>query len=213
MAHIESINITHAVLEGEWAGSVGATGIDKRPVSGRLRLVGNAVEGDRILDTNSHGGFHKAVYAYADEDRKWWESELGINISNGSFGENLTTLGVDVTNALIGEKWKIGSTLLEVSEPRIPCRVFAGFWQRPTLIKDFTTAARPGAYLRIIEEGEVGAGDLIEIISKPKHGITIRDLFRAKSGERSKMAKIATLPELSDAYREWAKKILIANQN
>lgn len=213
MAHIESINITHAVLEGEWAGSVGATGIDKRPRSGRVRLAQNVVEGDRILDTKSHGGYDKAVYAYGDEDRKWWESELGINISNGAFGENLTTSGVDVTNALIGEKWKIGSTVLEVSEPRIPCRVFAGFWQRPTLIKDFTTAARPGAYLRIIDEGEIGAGDLIEIISRPKHGITIRDLFRAKSGERSKMPEIANVVELSDSIREWANKILSANQN
>lgn len=203
-----SVNVTYAVHEDEWTGSVGRTGIDKRSVDGRIRLSDDAVAGDVVADRKAHGGYDKAVYAYAREDAQWWEEELGISIACGRFGENLTTQGVDVTNALIGERWRIGSALLEVSQPRIPCAVFAGFWDRPTLIRDFSSAGRPGSYLRIIEEGEIGAGDEIVIVKKPSHGITISDLFAARSGERTRIAEIAKVPELPDSYREWARKIL-----
>ena len=209
---IDSINVTHAVLSGAWAGSVGSTGIDKRSISGRIRLFDNAVEGDRILDTQHHGGYDAAVYAYAREDAEWWEAKLGISIANGRFGENLTTQGIDLTNAVIGEQWKIGTTVLAVSQPRIPCRVFAGFWDRPTLIKEFMEAGRPGAYLRIIQEGEIGAGDAVEILNRPIHGVTIGDLYAAKSGERSRMEEIAAVPQLSNSYREWASRIIESNQ-
>lgn len=210
---IVSVNITHAVLSGAWAGSVGSTGIDKRPLSGRVRLFNNTVAGDRILDTAHHGGYDAAVYAYAREDANWWEAELGITIANGRFGENLTTQGIDVTNAVVGERWKIGSALLEVSQPRIPCKVFAGFWDRPTLVKEFMQAGRPGAYLRIIEEGEISGGDAVEILSRPNHGITIHDLYAAKSGERSRMEEILAVPQLSDSYRQWAGKIIESNRS
>jgi MOSC domain-containing protein YiiM len=208
-----AVNVTHKVLSGEWTGSVGSTGIDKRPVLGRVRLADNAVAGDRILDTKHHGGYDAAVYAYAREDSDWWEKQLGMSIANGRFGENLTTRGVDVTNALIGERWRIGSAILEVSQPRIPCRVFAGFWERPTLIKEFMEAGRSGAYLRIIEEGDIGAGDEIEIIYQPTHNITIHDLYSAKSGERSRMAEILEVPQLSDSYRDWARQIIESNKS
>lgn len=203
-----SVNVTYLVHEGEWTGSVGRTGIDKRPVVGRVRLAGNAVAGDVISDTKLHGGYDGAVYAYAREDAQWWEEELGISIDAGRFGENLTTQGVDVTNAVIGERWMIGSATLEVSKPRIPCRVFAGFWDCPTLVKDFMKAGRPGSYLRIIQEGEIENGDEIFILEKPSHGITIADLFAARSGERSRMSEIIAVPQLPDSYREWAGKIL-----
>ena len=209
-SEVVSVNVTSIVHEGEWTGSMGRTGIDKRPVNGRVRLSANEVAGDVVADKKSHGGYDKAVYAYACEDARWWEEELGVSLDSGRFGENLTTLGVDVTNALIGERWRIGSALLEVSEPRIPCRVFAGFWNRPTLIKDFTQAGKPGTYLRIIEEGEIGAGDEVLITHRPSHGITIADLFAAKSGERSRIAEIANVPEVSDSIRDWAQRILRA---
>ena len=203
-----SVNVTSFVHEGEWTGSVGRTGIDKRSISGRVKLAENAVVGDVVADRKSHGGYDKAVYAYAREDAQWWEKELGILIAPGRFGENLTIRGVEVTGAVIGERWRIGSALLEVSEPRIPCRVFAGFWDRPTLIKDFTRAGKPGSYLRIIEEGEIGTGDEIVIVHRPSHGITISDLFAAKSGERSRIAEIANVAEVSDSIRDWAVRIL-----
>jgi len=211
-ARVISINVTSVVHQGEWTGSEGRTGIDKRSVSGSIEFKNNGVAGDRIIDTNVHGGYHQAVYAYAIEDAKWWEKEIGEEIPAGRFGENLTTEGIDVNAALVGEKWKIGSVILEVSQPRIPCRVFAGFWKRATLIKDFTQAGRPGAYLRIIQEGTAQAGDVIEVIYKPDHAVSISDLFSAKSGERSKIDEIKDVPELSPEFKEWAEKIA-ATQN
>jgi MOSC domain-containing protein YiiM len=211
-ARVLSINITSVVHQGEWTGSEGRTGIDKRSVSGPIDFKNNGVAGDRIIDTNVHGGYDQAVYAYAKEDALWWEKEIGEEIPAGRFGENLTTEGIDVNAALVGEKWKIGSVILEVSQPRIPCRVFAGFWKRATLIKDFTQAGRPGAYLRIIQEGIAQAGDSIEVIYKPDHSISIKDLFSAKSGERSKINEIKVVPQLSTEFKEWSEKIA-ATQN
>ena len=206
-ARVLSINITSIVHEGEWTGSEGRTGIDKRSVIGPIEFKNNGVDGDRIIDTNVHGGYDQAVYAYASEDAQWWEKEINEVIPAGRFGENLTTEGIDVNAALVGEKWKIGSVILEVSQPRIPCRVFAGFWNRATLIKEFTQAGRPGAYLRIIQEGTAQAGDAIEVIYKPEHSIRISDLFAAKSGERSKINEIKVVPQLSSEFKEWSEKI------
>ena len=192
---------------GEWTGSEGKTGIDKRAVDGPITFANEEVTGDVIVDRNHHGGFDQAVYAYSREDADWWQNQLGITIDNGRFGENLTTSGIDVNQALVGERWKIGSTILEVSQPRIPCRVFAGFWQRPTLIKEFMESGKPGTYLRIIQEGQINAGDAIEILSKPDHQITIADLYAAKNGERSKVQEIAAVKELSIKYQEWAQSL------
>ncbi len=206
-ARVLSINITSVVHQGEWTGSEGRTGIDKRSVTGAIEFKNNGVVGDRVIDTNVHGGYEQAVYAYAREDAQWWEREINEEIPAGRFGENLTTEGIDVNAAIIGEQWKIGSVILEVSQPRIPCRVFAGFWKRATLIKDFTQAGRPGTYLRIIQEGTAQAGDAIEVIFKPNHTITISDLFAAKSGERSKINQIKDVTYLSTEFKEWSQKI------
>lgn len=207
MAQVLSVNVAAIIHEGDWTGSEGRTGIDKRALAGLVRFEGEAVVGDTVVDRKHHGGYDQAVYVYAREDANWWETQIAKQLSNGSFGENLTTEGIDVNSALIGEQWQIGSVLLEVSQPRIPCRVFAGFWQRPTLIKDFTEARRPGAYLRIIQPGALQAGDEIEITFKPDHGISIRDLFEARSGERSKISQIQEVPQLSNSYRDWLAKI------
>lgn len=207
MKKLLSVNVTAIVHHEDWAGSVGKTGIDKRPKLGRVALENDSVEGDFVLDTKNHGGKDQAVYAYAREDADWWEKEIGLEIANGRFGENLTTQGIDVTNAVIGEIWKIGTTLLQVTIPRIPCKVFQGFWQRPNLIKEFTQAQRPGAYLRILEEGFVEAGNEIEVLDVPSHGLTIKDLFAAKSGERSKIQSINQIPGLAPKYKDWSEKI------
>ena len=204
-----SINITSKVLEGAWTGSMGTTGIDKRSVDGPVTFANDEVKNDVIVDRQHHGGYDQAVYAYAREDADWWEKELGRVIENGRFGENLTTHGFDINAAVIGERWKIGNVILEVSQPRIPCRTFAGFWQRPTLIKEFMAAGKPGVYLRIIQAGEITAGDTIEIIAKPAHAITISDLYAAKNGERSKVIEIAAVKELSPSYREWAQNLAL----
>jgi len=204
MAKVLSINVAAKIHTEPWAGSVGKTGIDKRPVSGLVRFANNSVASDQVLDTKVHGGYDKAAYAYTREDADWWQEQIGTVINNGQFGENLTTSGIDLNTCLIGERWQIGEVILEVSEPRIPCKVFAGFWDRPTLIKEFTDARRSGTYLRIIEEGEFEAGAMINVISRPDHQITIKDIFSAKAGERDKVAQIQKVSQLSEKYRNWA---------
>ena len=207
MAKVLSVNVTAIVHEGAWTGSEGRTGIDKRPTESAVRFENDGVAGDVVVDRKHHGGYDKAVYAYSREDSDWWEKEIGRPISNGAFGENLTTQGIDVNQAVIGERWQVGSVILEVSEPRIPCRVFAGFWDRPTLIKDFTAALKSGAYLRIIKEGEISANDEIKVIFRPEHGVTITDVFAAKSGERGKIAQLKQAEQLSYSYKEWLAKL------
>ena len=181
MATLLSINLATAPTFGPWTGSEGSTGIDKRPADGRVRVFDDHVDGDTVVDRKHHGGEFKAVYAYSREDATWWETEIGRALAGGSFGENLTTEGLDINDARIGEQWRIGSVLLQVSEPRIPCRVFAGFWDRPNLIKEFTAAGRSGTYLRILEAGDLGAGDDIELVHRPEHDVTVALAFAAKT--------------------------------
>jgi MOSC domain-containing protein YiiM len=191
-----------------WTAGKGSTGIDKRPAPGRVRAEGVGLAGDVIVDTNNHGGYDQAVYAYAREDAAWWADDLDREVPVGAFGENLSTDGVEVTGAVIGERWRVGSTLLEVSRPRIPCRTFAGFWEVPQLIKLFTQRAVPGAYLRIIEEGELGAGDDVRIVHRPGHGVTIGEVFRALTGDRTLVPRLLEAPELPAALHEKAERLL-----
>ncbi|MFD0275052.1 MOSC domain-containing protein [Kitasatospora sp. NPDC127111] len=166
----------------------GTTGIDKRPVDGPVAVsapgpkgtgeVGLA--GDRVYDVKHHGGADQAVYAYAREDLDGWQAELGRPLAGGVFGENLTTLGVDVNGALIGERWRVGpDVVLEVSCPRVPCGTFQGWLDREGWIKRFTRAALPGAYLRVIEPGHIRAGDRIDLVHRPDHDVTVALTFRA----------------------------------
>lgn len=207
MPVLHSVNIASTPTFGPWTGSEGATGIDKRPVAHRVRIADDHVDGDTVVDRKHHGGAFKAVYAYAREDAEWWEAEIGRGLAGGAFGENLTTLGLDVTGALIGEQWRIGSALLQVTEPRIPCRVFAGFWDRPHLVKEFTAAGRPGAYLSIVERGEVGAGDAIEVVRRPAHGVTLGLAFAAKTAAGpTRTELLPALPDFSPKWQEWIAK-------
>lgn len=191
-----------------WTQSKGGTGIDKRPVSGRVRAEGVGLVGDVIVDTAHHGGYHQAVYAYAREDAAWWAAELDREVPPGAFGENLSTVDVDVTGAVIGERWAVGSTLLEVSRPRIPCRTFAGFWDVPQLIKRFTQRAVPGAYLRILTEGDLGADDEVRVVHRPDHGVTIGTVFRALTGERALVPRLLEAPELPPSLQEQVRVLL-----
>lgn len=209
VAKVLSVNITAVVHEGGWTGDKGKTGIDKRSVSVPVTLADNEVKGDVVADQKNHGGYDQAVYAYSREDAEWWERELGISIANGKFGENLTTQGIEVSGAVIGERWHIGSTIIEVAQPRTPCRVFAGFWERPNLIKEFTEAGRPGAYLRIIQAGQVQQDDEIVLRGRPSHGITVVELFTARGEDRFRIFEILAGPESSDSVRQWASKLLV----
>src|ERR1700748_1563933 len=139
------------------------TAIWKDPVEGRVRVRGVNLDGDRQADLSVHGGPDKAVYAYAIEETRLWEEEMGRELGAGAFGENLTTEGGDVSGAVLGERWRIGTTLLEVVQPRLPCFKLGLRMEDPTMVRGFARASRPGAYLKIIEEGELGAGDAIEV--------------------------------------------------
>jgi MOSC domain-containing protein YiiM len=192
---IESVNLA-AVMTAGWKPQVGRTGIDKRPANGPVRTGDDQLVGDTICDRRHHGGPDQAVYAYATEDAAWWSQQLNRPIAAGQFGENLTTSGIDVTRAVIGERWAVGTAVLEVSCPRIPCMTFTGFWGVPDLIKRFTAAGRPGAYLRIWAPGELQAGDRIRVQHRPEHGVTIAETFRALTGEHALAERLLEAPEL-----------------
>ncbi|MEV5674050.1 MOSC domain-containing protein [Streptomyces sp. NPDC052179] len=201
------------------AHSEGVTGIDKRPVEGPVQVTdpgpkhigGSGVAGDAVCDLRHHGGSDQAVYAFAREELDAWERALGgRTLANGAFGENLTTLGVDVSGAKIGERWRIGSgLLLEVTSGRIPCRTFAGHLGEKGWVKRFTEAAAPGAYLRVIEPGTIRAGDPVEIVHRPDHEVTVALQFRAVTTERDLLPGLlaagdALHPEALRRAREYA---------
>jgi MOSC domain-containing protein YiiM len=190
-----SVNVA-VVQTGPWTGRMGRTGIDKRPSEGPVFVTRTGIDGDVIVDLREHGGVDRAVYAYASEDAAWWSTLLDREIKPGNLGENLTTAGIDVTTAVIGERWTIGSSILEVSGPRIPCRVFAAFWQVPDLVKRFIKAGRPGAYLRVVIEGKVAPDDKIAVVHRPDHGITVGETFRALTSEPGLLPRVASASEL-----------------
>ncbi|MFV2143853.1 MULTISPECIES: MOSC domain-containing protein [Isoptericola] len=160
------------------AGTVGITAIDKRPVEGRVRAGRYGLYADVQADRENHGGLEQAVYAYAAEDVAFWEPELGREIPPGLFGENLRTRGLDVSGALVGEQWRIGTVLLEVTQPRTPCATFARrLGSPPRWVRRFAEANRTGSYLRVVERGELGAGDAVEIVFRPSHGVSVADWF------------------------------------
>lgn len=175
------------------------SGIDKRPVPGRVGVHGGedpGLDGDLVADRKHHGGIDQALYVYAGEDADWWAGELTRDIGPGMFGENLTSRGLDVTGAVIGELWAIGSTRLEVSVPRIPCGTFQRFWNVPALQKRFTRHGAPGAYLRVLQPGDIGAGDEVAVLERPDHGVTIGEVFRALTGDRSLAGRLLQAPQL-----------------
>ncbi|MEV7156160.1 MOSC domain-containing protein [Streptomyces misionensis] len=195
----------------------GVTGIDKRPVTGPVRVSapgpkgtgGSGLAGDAVCDLRHHGGDDQAVYAFAREDLDHWERELGRPLANGCFGENITTSGLDVSGALIGERWRIGPTVvLEVTSGRIPCRTFQGHLGERGWVKRFTRKGATGAYLRVIEPGEIRAGDPVEIIHRPGHGVTASMEFRAATTERELLPRLlaaadALHPETLAAARKY----------
>lgn len=171
MAELIAVNVVHALLPGPK--DVGNTAIDKRPQPGRVAVGELGLAGDTQCDTEHHGGPEQALYLYAREDVDWWEAELGREIPNGFFGENLDTVGLDVTNALIGERWRLGEVEVEVRSPRVPCVTFEHRMGIPRWIQRFTRERRPGAYLRVLRTGTVGQGDPVTVLFRPDHDVTI----------------------------------------
>ena len=173
------------------------SGIDKHPVTGRVAVHPLGLDGDVQVNKKHHGGEGQAVYAYAQEDADWWSAELGRELPPGRFGENLRTTGLDLRNAVIGERWQVGTAVFQVTAWRTPCANFARFWGVPDLVKRFAAHGATGAYLRVLETGEVGAGDEAHVVSRPEHGITVETAFRIVMSQRSRLPELtAVLPYL-----------------
>ena len=205
------LSVNLAVPEVSAAKSVGMTGINKQPVDHPVTVrppgpkgtgLHSGLVGDQIFDTESHGGDDQAVYAYAREDYDWWEQQLGRELAGGLFGENLTTEGLDVNGAVIGERWLIGPRLvLQPTLGRIPCATFQHKMGEPRWVKTFARSDRPGAYLRVLEPGEIWAGDPVTVADRPAHGVTIARAFRAFMTEPELLPELIAIDGLPDDLR------------
>lgn len=209
MAHIESVNVGIAKPSGVKAGT---SGIDKYPAPAAVPVTEpgfgrSGLAGDDICDTPNHGGPDQAVYAYAREDLDEWAAALERPLRGGLFGENLTTVGVDVTGAVIGERWRVGDrVVLQVTSPRIPCVTFEAQMGERGWIRRFTRVAVPGAYLRVLVPGEVRAGDPVIVEDRPDSPATIGLTFRALTLEPDLLATLVDAPELVPEIRDRARR-------
>jgi MOSC domain-containing protein YiiM len=167
--------------------------IDKRPVAGPVAVGLLGLDGDECADKANHGGSEQAVYAYAREDLDWWTEQLGRELPDGIFGENLTTAGKAITTALIGEIWQVGTAVVQITSPRIPCVTFKSWLDEPHWVKRFADARRTGAYLRVLSEGTVRAGDELTVLSRPDQAVTVAESVLAFYGDRQIRSRLLTV--------------------
>jgi MOSC domain-containing protein YiiM len=211
MAQVVSVNVG-TPREATWAG-IGRTSIDKQPVTGPVPVGRWGLRGDQVSDTKNHGGLDQAVYAFAREDLDWWAAELGQEVRDGQFGENLTTRGIDVNESEVGERWRIGSATFEIAMVRTPCNDFKN-WQRlngyddRAWVRRFATVARPGPYLRVVQEGEVSAGDDLTVVHQPGHGVTVSTMFRALLLDHSLLPELLRIDDLAGVARRRVETFL-----
>lgn len=207
MGRVVSLNVG-TPRQVEWHGRTVTSAIWKEPVDGRRLLAGVNVDGDDQADRRVHGGPTKSVYAYAREDYGWWETELDRHLEPGTFGDNLTLEGIDPAAAVVGERWRLGAVVLRVSEPRIPCFKLGMRMGDAGFVDRFAGAARPGTYLAIESPGEVGAGDDIELLHRPDHGLTVGMVERAHHGHPELLGRLVVVEDLSTGWRNWARRQL-----
>lgn len=210
MAHVVSVNVGTPV-PADWAG-IGATAICKRAVDGPVAVRTLGLAGDQVADTVHHGGVYQAVYAFAEEDLARWAERLGSPIGPGMFGENLTTSGLDVNEAVLGERWRIGTSVVSPVDVRIPCNDFKNWLGLNDLdnrawVKRFTEDARPGPYLRVLEEGHLQAGDEIVLEGRPEHGVTVSTMFRAMTTEPDLLPLLIDVPGLASHVYERVRRL------
>jgi MOSC domain-containing protein YiiM len=224
VANVLSVNVARARTNPDPRAMSKVTGIDKigtaeavevRPPGSMRDGLGSGLVGDTIGNKKFHGGDDQAVYAYAREDLDDWEQQLQRTLSDGMFGENLTTSGMDVTGARIGERWRVGTDglLLEVSAPRTPCRTFSAFLDLRHWMKTFTQAGKPGAYFRVLSTGTVRAGDDITITHRPDHDVTIGLVFRAKMSEPELLPRLLAADALSAELKTYVRRRVSAPEN
>ena len=186
-------------------GKMHQTGIWKFPVEHRVRATGTSLEGDTQADRKFHGGARKSVYAYSREDYRFWEEQVGRELPPGTFGENLTLEGIVVNDALIGERWRIGTAEFEVTQPRQPCWKLGVKMEDRKFPQRFSEAGRAGAYLTIVTEGDVGRGDKLEVLSRPEHPVTLGLMARLLYTDRDLASLVFQLTELELSAEEWVE--------
>lgn len=194
------------------AGIVGRTAIDKRPIRGPVQVGTLGLIGDTQCDTERHGGPDKALYAYAEADAQRWAAELGRSARPGMFGENLTVRALAVTDAVIGERWQVGAEVqVEVTSPRLPCATFARHVEQPRWVRRFSARTDVGVYLRILRLGCVTAGDPIQRLHVPEHGVTAREVFTAimnGPADPDRLRLLLAEESLATSLRTYLEKVL-----
>ena len=208
-ASLLSVNVGRPKVR-DWAG-IGRTSIEKHAVNGPVAARTLGLDGDQVSDVEHHGGVDQAVYAFAREDLDSWVEWLGQPIRAGQFGENLTTSGIDVNAAEVGERWAIGTAELEVASVRIPCNDFKNWmglsgYDDTSWVKRFAAVGRPGPYLRVVTEGVLRAGDEIRVVHRPRHGVTVATMFAALTTQRKLLPELLRVDGLVDEARESAEK-------
>jgi MOSC domain-containing protein YiiM len=210
---VESVNVAVVRTDPWTAVKGGRSGVDKRPVQGPVLLTASGVDGDTICDVRHHGGPDQAVYAYSCDDLAFWTAELDGPVLPGGVGENLTLSGVDCSGAVLGERWQVGTAVLQVRGPRIPCQVFAGFRGVADLVRRFVDAGRPGAYLAVQQPGPVRAGDPVRVLDRPAHGVTVADVMAAMTGARARAPEIAVARgHMGHRVQDWLDRTLAARR-
>jgi MOSC domain-containing protein YiiM len=201
--------------DAAWAG-IGRTSIDKAPAAGPVTVHRLGLAGDQVSDTRHHGGPDQAVYAFAREELDWWAGQLGDELRDGEFGENLTTQGVAVDDSEVGERWRVGTVVLEVALIRTPCNDFKQWMGRngydnAAWVRRFAEHGRVGAYLRVLQPGVVAAGDAITVLHRPGHGITASFMFRALTREPELLPRLLEVDGLAAKARRKAEAYLAEN--
>lgn len=200
-----TVNVVEELIPGPK--ETGFTAIDKRPQVGRVPVGELGLRGDSVCDTKNHGGPDQALYAYAVEDSAWWAGQLDREIPPGLFGENLVTEGLDVTNALIGEVWRLGDEVeVMVRSPRTPCITFQHRMEIPGWIKRFHQEGRPGAYLKVLKTGTLAAGDEVTVLEKPAHEVTVGGLFGGQDPAKMQ-GMLDSGVDLAEELREMAHRV------
>ena len=198
--------------EIDWNGRIVRTSIFKKPVAGRLRVARLNVDGDQQSDLTVHGGPDKAVYAYPSEHYRFWRSELpSMDLAWGVFGENFTTDGLDEDTLHIGDRLRVGSAEFVVTQPRMPCFKLGIRFNRSDMVKRFLQSGRTGFYCAVLKEGEVAAGDSIELLERDKHNIPVADvvnLYRGDASNQELLRRVSKLPSLPNSWREYFRKRL-----
>jgi MOSC domain-containing protein YiiM len=207
-AHVRTVAVGRPRdVPGPRDGDTTRTAIGKEPVEGPVDVGPENLAGDEQADRVHHGGPDKSVYVYGEEDLAWWRDELGA-LDDLVFGQNLTTVGRDLREAVVGERWRIGTAEFRVAQPRTPCFKLGLRAGDPSLPRRFTAAVRPGVYLRVTTTGTLAAGDAVHVLEQPSHGLTVAEAFTILHHQRDRAVRLLEAPELPADWHVWARERL-----